>query len=482
MAGAAAEEADAVAGSQALSRRGVLAGAISGGSGLAALVALAACGAPAPAETKVDLAKINRKLLVWSDRGPARLAQVERWSQLHPNLAAEVSDIGSGGQGSEAITKFLAAVAAGDVADVVRFDRFQIGSYTHRGAFTALDAYQKTDKLDLKRFVESAAAEAHGLDKKLYGLPNSTDNRPFFWNKMHFREIGVDPEKPPATWDQLKEYALKLNRSSGAGITRLGWTYRTGLSGSSLTYLWGFLNGGEFLSADAKKAQLNHPKVVEAMQWVFELLEAQGGTQRHEEFQRTFGSNENHALFAQQQSMTIATQGLLGTIARWRPDFDFGIGPNPVRRAGDPGATWSGGFAWVIAKGVRNPEVSWEMIKDLVTQESILHGYEADATQGRAQGQTYLPGMSAQPAVDRAALERFKTGIPAVDRGMLWAIDYMKVSKFRPISPAAIEMYDGANTAWNEVLAKRKTVKQAYDDVTATAQAALNQAYAVVGK
>jgi hypothetical protein len=122
------------------------------------------------------------------------------------------------------------------------------------------------------------------------------------------------------------------------------------------------------------------------------------------------------------------------------------------------------------------------MIKDLVTQESILHGYEAQATQGRAEGQPYLPGMSAQPAVDRTALERFKTGIPAVDRGMLWAIDYTKVSKFRPISPAAIEMYDGANTAWNEVLAKRKTVKQAYDDVTTTAQAALDQAYAVVGR
>ena len=160
---------------------------IQGAAALGLGAALAACGPaggsptePAP-QAKVDLSKVNRKLLVWSERSVARSAQVARWTEQHPNLPAEMTDIGTGGQGSEAITKFLAAVAAGDVADVVRFDRFQIGSYTHRGAFTPLDPYQKADKFDLKRFVDSAVEEAHGLDKKLYGIPTSTDNRPFFW-------------------------------------------------------------------------------------------------------------------------------------------------------------------------------------------------------------------------------------------------------------------------------------------------------------
>ena len=79
--------------------------------------------------------------------------------------------------------------------------------------------------------------------------------------------------------------------------------------------------------------------VIEAMQWVYELLEAEGGTQRHEEFQKTFGSGENHPMFAQLESMTVNTQGFLGTIAQYKPDFEFGIGPNPVRKAGDAGAS-----------------------------------------------------------------------------------------------------------------------------------------------
>ena len=443
--------------------------------------ALAACGpgtAP-PAPARADLSRIERRLLVWTDNNVGRKAQIERWSALHPNLAADATDVGSGGQGSEAITKFLSAVASGDVADVVRFDRFQIGSYTHRGAFTPLDRYQKADGYDLERFVASASDEVRSLDGKLFGLPNSTDNRPFFWNKAHFREIGVDPEKPPATWDQLKEYALKLNRQTATGYTRIGYTYRPGLSGSSLTYLQGFLNGAEFTSKDGKKARLNHPAVLEAMQWMYELLEAQGGTQKHEDLQKTFGANENHPLFAQLESMTVTTQGMLGTIARYKPDFDFGVGPNPARRAGARSATWSGGFAWIVPSGVKNPEVSWAMIKELVTQDSFLTGYEAEKTQGG--NPVYLPGMSAQPAIDRVAYEKYRTGIPAVDGGMLWAVEYMKLSRFRPVSPAGVELYDGANAAWNDVLAKKKSVKQAYDDANAVAQQALDQAYAGAG-
>ena len=461
-----------------LSRRRALASAATALAGAALAAACATPSASGPAApAPADLSKINRRLMVWDQADPGRKAQVDRWSQLHPNLAADVTDIGSAGTSQADVSKFVASVAAGDVADLVRFDRFNIGTYVYRQAFLPLDPYIKADKFDLKRFVEAAALEAQGsTDKKQYGIPITIDNRPFFWNKMHFREIGVDPDKPPATWDQLKEYALKLNRTNAGAVTRLGWTYRPGLSGSSLTYLYGFLNGGEFLSADGRKAQLNHPKVVEAAQWVYDLLEAEGGIQRHDDFQKTFGSNENHPLFAELLSMTHDTQTALDRIARYKPDMDFGIGPNPVRKAGDPGATWSGGHAWIVAKGAKNPEVSWELIKDLVGQDSILAGQEVASKQRNA-GEKYVPPMSAQPAVDKVVFERFKTGIPAIDKGLAFALDYMKVSRFRPITVAGAELYGGGNTAWDEITAKKKGVKQAFDDANATAQAALDQVY-----
>src|SRR5204863_716436 len=113
--------------------------ALGTGAALAAPAFIAACGGTPQGATggKADLSKVNRKLLVWGDANNAvQKGQVDRWSSMHTNLPAELSDIGSAGQGSNAIPKFLAAVAGGDVADVVRFDRFQIRSYSHRGALT----------------------------------------------------------------------------------------------------------------------------------------------------------------------------------------------------------------------------------------------------------------------------------------------------------------------------------------------------------
>lgn len=37
-----------------------------------------------------------------------------------------------------------------------------------------------------------------------------------------FREAGFDPDKPPSTWDELKEYASKLVVKKGEETTRWG--------------------------------------------------------------------------------------------------------------------------------------------------------------------------------------------------------------------------------------------------------------------
>ena len=43
-----------------------------------------------------------------------------------------------------------------------------------------------------------------------YGLPWYTDCRVLMYNKIMFEEAGLDPDKPPVTWDELLEYAKIL--------------------------------------------------------------------------------------------------------------------------------------------------------------------------------------------------------------------------------------------------------------------------------
>jgi hypothetical protein len=40
-----------------------------------------------------------------------------------------------------------------------------------------------------------------------------------------------------------------------------------------------------------------------------------------------------------------------------------------------------------------------------------------------------------------AVFARFKTGIPAIDQGLTFAPEYMRVSRFRPITVAVDQVY-----------------------------------------
>ncbi|MCL6591504.1 MAG: sugar ABC transporter substrate-binding protein [Firmicutes bacterium] len=49
---------------------------------------------------------------------------------------------------------------------------------------------------------------------KIYGLPRFLSIRNFLYNKRMFKEAGLDPNKPPRTWDEFVEAAKKLTRDT----------------------------------------------------------------------------------------------------------------------------------------------------------------------------------------------------------------------------------------------------------------------------
>jgi len=44
----------------------------------------------------------------------------------------------------------------------------------------------------------------------LYSLPMEATNLALLYNKDMFRAAGLDPERPPQNWDELRDYARKL--------------------------------------------------------------------------------------------------------------------------------------------------------------------------------------------------------------------------------------------------------------------------------
>jgi sn-glycerol 3-phosphate transport system substrate-binding protein len=109
---------------------------------------------------------------------------------------------------------------------------------------------------------------------KVYGVPFQRSTPVMYYNKEAFADAGLDPEKPPATWDELVDAAQKLTRREGDRTTRWGvelpleafnWFYY------ALTYS----NGGETLTADGTKVLWDQPRNIEALKFWYDLVNKQ---------------------------------------------------------------------------------------------------------------------------------------------------------------------------------------------------------------
>ena len=115
----------------------------------------------------------------------------------------------------------------------------------------------KRDRYETGRFAPLIQVEAKGLDGKWYSMINYTDVRLLYWNKDAFQEVGLNPDKPPATWDELRTAANRLTkRGPDTPYERLGFSTQ---HSQAYFHIFAWQNGGSFQTPDGKKATLPLP-------------------------------------------------------------------------------------------------------------------------------------------------------------------------------------------------------------------------------
>ncbi len=50
---------------------------------------------------------------------------------------------------------------------------------------------------------------------KTYGVPTNNETMALIWNAGLFKDAGLDPEKPPATWDDVVAYSKQIKEKTG---------------------------------------------------------------------------------------------------------------------------------------------------------------------------------------------------------------------------------------------------------------------------
>lgn len=111
----------------------------------------------------------------------------------------------------------------------------------------SVDISDKYEALDYKDQFSPGMLSSGQVDGKTYAVPFAPDVSVLLYNKDHYSEVGLDPDTPPTTWDELVEYSQKLTTDDHYGYVYAGGN-RGAYMFTVMPYVWN--NGGEFLSED----------------------------------------------------------------------------------------------------------------------------------------------------------------------------------------------------------------------------------------
>ncbi len=119
------------------------------------------------------------------------------------------------------------------------------------------------------------AMKAVTWDGITYGIPTNNETMAFIWNADIFKRAGLDPDKAPATWDDVVKYSKQIHDK--LGIAGYGLVARKNAGNTPYRFmpqLWGY-GGGVFDEATAnptyKQVQLNSPESKKALQASYDM-------------------------------------------------------------------------------------------------------------------------------------------------------------------------------------------------------------------
>lgn len=322
--------------------------------------------AEAPAAEMTSINMWGWTDLIWTET-------IAKYSEKDKNVKVNLTELGENVFGDQ---KFLTAVAAGTGPDVAIQNRHTFLQFAAKNLYMDITSMMESGGLKKADFTPVQIEET-SWDGKIYGLPLFTDVRYLYWNRKHFEEVGLDPDTPPSTWEELEAFAEKLNVKNDKGdLDRIGFVPY--LVGNSWMWLYGFLNKAPAISDDKRTILCDDERWTYALDWMVNFYDKYIGSF---ELANAFSEGVSAAglgdpFAAGKVSMSASGDWQVGDFLRI-PDLDWACAPMPIPPGGEK-STWSCGYSIVMAPQSEKADVSFNFMKWLATEEG-WHA-RADAT------------------------------------------------------------------------------------------------------
>ena len=173
--------------------------------------------------------------------------------------------------------KTQAAVEAGKPPAVTLMSANFVQEFVISGEIEAIDDLLVENGGDPKTFLDDFWPALRGnatANGKIYAIPFQNSTPLVYINVDHFKEAGLDPAKPPATWAEFVDAAKKLTKRDGDKIIRYGFE----MPGSYdylgwLTQAFTMSNGGQFFNVSTPgEVYYDQPSTRGAVQFLHDLV------------------------------------------------------------------------------------------------------------------------------------------------------------------------------------------------------------------
>jgi multiple sugar transport system substrate-binding protein len=269
------------------------------------------------------------------------------------------------------VQKFGTAAASGSGPDIASIDLVYLPYFASKGVLD--DLTPVLDELEWKDDLSEAHRKLAVYEDKTYALPFTAEASVTFYNKGLFEKAGLDPEKPPTTYDEMLDAARAIK---GLGKGYYGFVMAGQCGGCNIfefaPHVWA--SGGEVLSEDGKTAQFDSPEVTEALQfyrtmWDEGLIAPSSKTDN--------GSTQGTTFQGGKVGMVNLGAFFVQTLAADKK-IDFGVAPIVGKDGGS--ASFAGGDEIAVTAGAKNKAVAYDFVKwstgeeaqTLLAQNSIV--------------------------------------------------------------------------------------------------------------
>jgi sn-glycerol 3-phosphate transport system substrate-binding protein len=323
------------------------------------------------------------------------------------------------GSPEDLMTKLMASTGSGQVPAIAEMMETYIQRLVDSGFVAPVQDFVDRENYDLSD-LDERAVQSYTVRGKLWGVPFCVDIPLLYYNKLVFKEVGLDPERPPQTLEELRQYSQKiLKRDASGNVERSGVSIAVTLWTEQIFAQQGDLlvdmNNGH--DGRATKVLFDDDTGRRFFQWWHDMVDE---GLAFNVGRNPAGADNYLAVASGRAAMTFgyagALRSLVSALEKGVEGVEIGVGPMPGFADGTGSTLLLPHGLWILnLRPQEEQEAAWKFLKWFLEPEQQAEWFAGSGQLPVSRSSVELPaaqGVVAQYPLFETALEQYM-GVPA---------------------------------------------------------------------